>query len=79
MRGHDLRYTRRLTTRLTVDKSEDEVRDTINDEGKLGQNVRGNEIGKGQRGSHKTSTKQSKNKRHPHLGEYHQMIKFNNN
>ena len=50
MRGHGLRDTRRLTTRLTVDKSEDEVRDTINDEGKLGQNVRGNEIGKGQRG-----------------------------
>ena len=50
MRGHGLRDTRRLTTRLTVDKSEDEVRDTINDEGKLGQNVRGNEIGEGQCG-----------------------------
>ena len=57
MRGHDLRYSRRLTTRLTVDKSEDEVRDTINDEGKLGQNVRGNEIGKGQRGYDATRTK----------------------
>ena len=42
---------------LTVDKSEDEVRDTINDEGKLGQNVRGNEIGKGQRGYDATRTK----------------------
>ena len=31
--------------RLMVDKSEDEVRYTINDKGKLGQNVRGNEIG----------------------------------
>ena len=40
MRGHDLRGTKRLTARLTVDKSEDVVRDTINDEGKLGQNVR---------------------------------------
>ena len=39
-----------LRRRLTVEKSEDEVRDTINDEGKLGQNVRGNEIGEGQRG-----------------------------
>ena len=37
-----------LRRRLTVEKSEDEVRDTIN-EGNLGQNVRGNDIGKGQR------------------------------
>ena len=36
--------------RPMVDKSGDEVRNTINDEGKLGQNVRGNEIGEGQRG-----------------------------
>ena len=50
MRGHGLRDTRRLTTRLTFDKSEDEVGDTINDEGKLGQKRKGNEIGKGQRG-----------------------------
>ena len=41
---------------LTVDKSEDEVRDTIN-EGKLGQNVRGNKIGEGQRGYDATRTK----------------------
>ena len=47
----------RLSMRLTVYKSEDEVRDTINDKGKLGQNVRGNEIGKGQSGSVMTGTK----------------------
>ena len=47
----------RGTMRPTVDKSGDEVRDEIDDEGKLGQNVRGNEIGKGQRGSVMTRTK----------------------
>ena len=57
MRGQGLRDTRRLTTRLTFDKSEDEVRDTINDEGKLGRNVRENEIGEGQHGCDATRTK----------------------
>ena len=43
--------------RPMVDKSGDEVRNEIDDEGKLRQNVRGNEIGKGQSGSVMTGTK----------------------
>ena len=42
--------------RLTVDKSEDEVRDTTIDKGKLGQHVGENEIGEGQRGKDMTRT-----------------------
>ena len=42
--------------RLMVDKSEDEERDTINDKGKLGQNVRGTKIGERQRGQDMTRT-----------------------
>ena len=42
---------------LTVDKSEDEVRDMIDNKGKLRQNVRGNKIGEGQCGYDSTCTK----------------------
>ena len=66
LRGHGLRDTWRRTMRLTplvtVDKSEDKVRDTTNDESKLGQHVGENEIGEGQRGKDMTRTNKDENK-----------------